>query len=140
MQSIPCRRANQQTSAVFYTWQRFAQQQRRNERLASQRFHHIRQDLLAGVLLLWRQHVVAKQRGKAIIARCKQGHTRQLLQQGLQAFQVVTQVRKARADMVQGMLSQAQVWKPGMKYCMEILVRVRKERKEKKRLHLLALN
>jgi hypothetical protein len=90
-------------------WRRCAQQQQRNERLASQHAKHARQDLLAGVMSLWLQCALTKQRAKAIVARCQSRHANQLLQHGFQAFQVVTEVRKARAQLVQGMLVRVQV-------------------------------
>ena len=90
-------------------WRRCAQQQQRNERLASQHAKHARQDLLAGVMSLWLQCALTKQRAKAIVARCQSRHANQLLQHGFQAFQVVTEVRKARAQLIQGMLIRTQV-------------------------------
>jgi hypothetical protein len=90
-------------------WRRCAQQQRRNERLASQRARHARQDLLAGAMSVWLQYALTKQRAKATVARCQSRHASHLLQHGFQAFQVVTQVRKARAQLIQGMLIRVQV-------------------------------
>ena len=104
-----CRRSGQHVSAIFLMWRRCAQQQQRNERLASQRAHHARQDLLAGVMSLWLQYALTKQRAKAAVARCQHRHATRLLQQGFQAFQVVTEVRKARTQLVQGMLVRVQV-------------------------------
>ncbi|KAL0023069.1 hypothetical protein WJX79_008548 [Trebouxia sp. C0005] len=99
------RRSGQQVGAVFLMWRRCAQQQQRNERLALQRAHHARQDLLAGVMSLWLQHALTKQRVKAAVARCQRRHASHLLQHGFQAFQVVTEARKARAQLIQGMLA-----------------------------------
>ena len=90
-------------------WRRCAQQQRRNERLAAQHAHHARQDLLAAAMSLWLQYALTKQRAKAVVARCQSRHASHLLQHGFQAFQVVTKVRKARAQLVQGLLVRAQV-------------------------------
>ena len=95
------RRASEQISAVFCLWRRHARQQRRNERLASQRLHMVRQQQLVGVMSVWRHHTAAKQKSKAVAARCHRTHAVHLLQNGLQAFRVVTEVKKTRKQMVQ---------------------------------------
>ena len=99
--SFSCRKALSQTGAIFVAWQQHMRQKGRNNHVASQHLQQIRQGLLQTVLFSWHQHAAKQHRYDSKIQRCRELHTRSLVQTGFQAFVESAQLREAQEHIVQ---------------------------------------